>query len=363
MKHSFFILLEGLISLEDIFTLHTRDRLPLDIKRGYKRITGVELPSDISDANIVGSCNGILCLKSYNRLISLWNFSVRRKVAVPAHPSIGASKEVPNVVFGFGYDRIAHDYNIVGISYSSDKGIARNDSSFIYSMKTDSWSMIAPPTSLFTKVSSNACFLNENLHWVVFSATDSNFIMTFSLATRVFGTIQLPKNWRQEGGCQLTIINGSLAVICRTWVINYDTIIWLMREYNNVESWFIFFQLQTKDYDDINVLQPIANDNLVIYDKSNERIYDDKKKSFTEIQKFIPNLGEVEMETYVESLELLDRGIPCGTTVFPSKKRRFTSLNYNVDRDDDDCLYDDAVDDDDDDDDLDYEDHCCCGHC
>ncbi|GKG57074.1 hypothetical protein Tco_0582425, partial [Tanacetum coccineum] len=56
-------------------------------------------------------------------------------------------------------------------------------------------------------------------------------------------------------------------------------------------------------------------------------------------------------------MELLDRGIPCGTTVFPSKKRRFTSLNYNLDRDDDDCLYDDAVDDDDDDDDLDYEDH------
>ncbi|GKA15234.1 F-box/kelch-repeat protein-like protein, partial [Tanacetum coccineum] len=131
-------------------------------------ITGVELPYDISDACIVGSCNGILCLRNHNGLC-LWNFSVRRKLVVPTHPSIGASKEGPDhVFFGFGYDRVTHDDNIMGISYSSDDKIARNDSLFIYSMKTNSWSMIAPPTRLFTSViSSNACFFNGNLHWVV----------------------------------------------------------------------------------------------------------------------------------------------------------------------------------------------------
>lgn len=87
MRHS----LNISYSVEDIFTLHTRDQLPLDPKRGYMGITGVKLPYDISGDNIVGSCNGILCLKSFYRWITLWNFSVRRKVAVPHHPSIRAS--------------------------------------------------------------------------------------------------------------------------------------------------------------------------------------------------------------------------------------------------------------------------------
>ncbi|GJU01552.1 F-box/kelch-repeat protein-like protein [Tanacetum coccineum] len=228
----------------DIFTSHSPHQLPLYPKRRFL-LTGVELPYDTSGAEIVGSCNGILCLSNeYNGLINLWNFSVRRKLVVPTHPSIGASKEGPDhVVFGFGYDRVTHDYNIVGISYSSNGRIARNDSSFIYSMKTNSWSMIAPPTRLFTYAISNACFFDGNLHWVVGTSDSSNFIMTFSLTTRVFGTIELPKNWRCWGcGRQLTIIKGRLAVIGRCFS---DTTIWVMEKYGKGLPHFT-----SLDYDD-----------------------------------------------------------------------------------------------------------------
>ncbi|GJZ23154.1 F-box/kelch-repeat protein-like protein [Tanacetum coccineum] len=362
----------------NIFTLHSPRRLPLNPKRGYMGITGVELPYDISGALIVGSCNGILCLKKQKELI-LWNFSVRRKLVVPTHPSIGASEEGPSVLFGFGYDRVTHDYNIVGISYFNDAEVAYDVNSFIYSMKTNSWSMIASPTSSFIWALSNVCtILNEKLHWRMLGK-HSGFIMTFSLTTRVFGKIQLPYI-REHIHPQLAIINGSLAVISLS-----SNQIWVRRrkDYGNVKSWFIFSELKTEGYKSIyvhalqpnksvHVFQPITNGALLLYDAGDRKIYDDETNLYTKILEFRPNCCDVEMETYVETLELLDRGIPCGTTIFPLTKTykrersEVTSLDdgdgdgdsddNDGDDDDDDDYDEDGDDDDDDDDDNDEED-------
>ena len=71
-----------------------------------------------------------------------------------------------------------------------------------------------------------------------------HYILTFDLSTHVFSKIVLPKpRWETK---QLTIIQGSLTVISSEYLNRYnwenrDSCIWVMREYNNTDSWAVFF--------------------------------------------------------------------------------------------------------------------------
>nr|GEV06275.1 hypothetical protein [Tanacetum cinerariifolium] len=102
-----------------------------------------------------------------------------RKLIVPDHPCFihpdVAPHDVesrPDVVLGLGFDPITNDYK------------------------------------------NQACFVDGALHWVVkYSGKQDHFIMTFHLSSHVFGTIALPESMRNTR--QITVINGSLAVISR----------------------------------------------------------------------------------------------------------------------------------------------------
>ncbi|GJT14530.1 F-box/kelch-repeat protein-like protein [Tanacetum coccineum] len=307
--------------LRDIFVLHLGDQLLLDSERG--NMEGVEYRNP--GPRIVGSCNGILCMENKGR-INLWNFSVRRKLTLPSYPSFRGSKKEPYVAFGFGFDSITDDYKIVRISYSKDKDIFDNINACIYSLKTDSWNVIASPTSLLGFVDRNACFFNGTLHWVVYSKygdRQSLSIMTFSLTTHVFGSFEFPQySGRFEHvHRELKIINGSLALTSQS--PKEDTCIWVMREYANVETWSEIYILETEKLDQAKVLQPITNGDLLIYDArcfDQCYVYNRKirlLKIYLEFEslKFQDVKSDfIVMERYVESLELLDRGIRCGET-------------------------------------------------
>jgi hypothetical protein len=66
--------------------------------------------------------------------ISLWNFSIRRKLDVPGHPPFKGSIVVPNVLFGFGFDPISDDHKIVGISYTGYGNIPDGNNAYLESL-------------------------------------------------------------------------------------------------------------------------------------------------------------------------------------------------------------------------------------
>ncbi|GJY51690.1 F-box/kelch-repeat protein-like protein [Tanacetum coccineum] len=259
---------------KDIFTLHSVGKLPLD----PKDVTRVEFPYDIRNAKIVGSCNGILCLNDKGS-ICLWNFSIRRKLNVPRHPPFKGSILVPDVLFGFGFDPISNDYKIVGISYTGYGNIPDGDNAYIYSLKTDSWSVMASPSNSFCYADQNPCFFK--------------------------GTLHCPTRYKS-----LTIINGSLAAVS----LDHDTQIWVMNEYDNIAFWSQAFKLETGRLMSVVIVQPITNGVLILYGDKGCQVYNPQTGSLTNLFKFGIYCGQVELETYVESLELLDKGIACGIT-------------------------------------------------
>ncbi|GJX50736.1 F-box/kelch-repeat protein-like protein [Tanacetum coccineum] len=202
------------------------------LKKGYNNLNTIKQCFEI-----VGSYNGIICLFNEGvELITLWNPSIRYKLTFPAYPS--SNKRVS---FGFGFDPIGDDYKIVAMSYFCYEV---PESSFIYSLKTNSWSKIvsATPNYCYVTLGSYGCFFNRTLHWVVrLNDIDQCCIITFDLSTNVFGFISLPKpNIRYYAPM---IIKGCLAVMFMSHDGGDHCSIWVMREYNNVASWTKAFDI------------------------------------------------------------------------------------------------------------------------
>ncbi|XP_071715228.1 F-box/kelch-repeat protein At3g23880-like [Rutidosis leptorrhynchoides] len=193
--------------------------------------------------NAFDSCYGIMCLyKKTNFLsITLWNPSIRRKLNVPNVPYDPCQKY--SVVFGFGYDPIVDDYNIVGLSYGTNL-----QTLFLFSTKKNVWSEIDLPKAdpPFMVRSSQASFVDGVMHWLVQNDspnTNDSYILTFDLSNRVFGTISLPNITR--GNTNLLITNGYLSVISDDGV---DSSMWLRKiDDNNLESWSKPFKVRCYD--------------------------------------------------------------------------------------------------------------------
>ncbi|KAL7601300.1 hypothetical protein Lser_V15G23760 [Lactuca serriola] len=282
---------------KDFYTLHSEDQIPLDPRRGYIRTTPVNAPY-LKYSIIVGACNDIFCLFHYqeNR-ISLWNFSIRRKITLPDCPQRCFS----GVQIGFGFDPINNDYKIVKLpTYGG-----REESSFVYTIKTDAWSEIASPTPVFHEVLLNAYFVNGALHWVVerhynnLHDVERFYILKFDLGTHVFDMITLPEPSSKTA--RLTSVRGFLAVIsgdcdgCWVWV-------------RRVDSWNVVYKMKRKHVFDgglLSVVQLTTNGDLLLLCEGFQ-IYNPKIGVPSRLVDFGSDSYIVGTEMCVETLQLFD---------------------------------------------------------
>ncbi|KAI3715068.1 hypothetical protein L6452_22034 [Arctium lappa] len=299
--------------MEDFCTLHSEDRLPLCPTQGYMGITPVEYPSyehPSYNFEIVGSCNGILCMFEYEvGKITLWNPSIRRRLALPDHPSLRNFFVGSSTAVGFGFDPITDDYKIVVIPYSTYNGAAQK--SLVYTINTGTWRAIASPATPFYYVKSHACFINGALHWVVMrypmnSLNGHCYIMSFDVSTEVFGSLLLPgPTWETRG---LTIINGSLAMFTNE---SRNCRIWMSREYHNFASWSTVFKLVALPCEGAVqiVFVPTTNGYIVIHTEcEGYKVYNPTTGVRSRLVEFEVGSDHVDMVTYVESLALLNIG-------------------------------------------------------
>lgn len=278
----------------ELYTLHSEDLLPLG---GYMGITPVEFPSN--DFNIIGSCNGILCVFDADKHMTLWNPSIRRKLTVPSHQHSFRDSFESSSVYGFGFDPTTEDYKIVRISNS------RSRKSLVYTIKTGLWCAITSPITTYSEVKSWACFVNGALYWVVGNIRHS-YILTFHMSTQIFGRISLPKpGWETT---QLAMINGSLAVIsCE----GDNSRIWVRKKYDTITSWSLFLKSNGFPYEGRieRVLQMTTNGDLLFYtSREGYKVYNPTTGERSRLVKFEAYSKIVDIKTYVESFELLNIG-------------------------------------------------------
>ena len=209
---------------------------------------------------LVGTCHGIICLKSNKSGgIYLCNPATREFLALPDRPF-----RCPQGYFclvgemGFGFDAISDDFKIItftGISpkeYNYDLNSCKVE---IYSLSTNSWRELDPDVTLPEWVYNprfsvlfNGCF-----HWCTPLITDSFGlqILSFEFSTEQFREIQFPDgapDTEGEYGMQkLIVLDNSLALmwynITGSQISDQHFDIWVMMEYGVQESWVKKFSI------------------------------------------------------------------------------------------------------------------------
>ncbi|XP_071715229.1 F-box/kelch-repeat protein At3g23880-like [Rutidosis leptorrhynchoides] len=245
------------------------------------------------------SCYGIICLYNHKTIIpsiTLWNPSIRRKLNVPEIPNFNPFEEYSSVEFGFGYNPIADDYNVVGLSYGTTL-----QALYLYSTKKNAWSQVdLPEADPPFKVQSAPCFVDGAMHWVVRNNspnTNDSYILTFDLSSRVFGAIPLPSTTR--GTINLSIYEGYLTLLSDD---GEDSSMWLRKlddNNNNVASWSKPFKVRYFDVTDGTRVYKVKKDEQL-------EVPNKAYNPFTEAFHCTNSCVKYEFDSYMETLALLD---------------------------------------------------------
>ncbi|XP_071715138.1 F-box/kelch-repeat protein At3g23880-like [Rutidosis leptorrhynchoides] len=282
---------------ENFYRVHYQS--PLNSQYGNYGTRSMKFPNG---CYMVGSCNGIICLRDNSNDVSLWNPSIRRKLDLPF---LGYFSNNSRVV-GFGFDSNTDDYMTVRLFYP---GYGELYKSMVYSLKKRVWCEITPPSTHILRVRSAACFVNGALHWVVLTCSFYEIILTFDLSTQLFSEIMLPEEPIRQTICPI-IFNGSLGMSISD---NYYTHIWAMKEYKNNTSWYMVLKLENFQFEGgVDAVLQLKNGNILIRNYKN--VYEVRYPGgeCSEVcERDSPTVEIFGMVMYVESLALLDIGTAC----------------------------------------------------
>ncbi|KAJ9175219.1 hypothetical protein P3X46_013796 [Hevea brasiliensis] len=275
---------------------------------------------------IVGSCNGILCLSDTYRVnshtIILWNPTIRKSTTLPL-PCI-SFHQIYMFVLGFGCDDKSNEYKVVRIVYRVMDDKCKVDirpQVEVYELSLDAWRSIrisAAPQYVISELSMRV-FLNGSVHWIGYipSEADSDFrnlsLVLFDMSNEVFKEMKLPDSLTGLSVLDLSIFaSGKLLSLIQynrharsQWVQYGSCSIWVMKDYGKVESWTKQFTIDLQGGigkalglgNNAEMLLVASSGELVSYGIENQKISHLGIKGIA---------NSFHLEAYSETLVLLD---------------------------------------------------------
>ncbi|XP_030967226.1 F-box protein CPR1-like [Quercus lobata] len=218
------------------------------LDRSFDTISEIRIPFDFPHprAQIVGSCNGLLCLADlvYGNVIYLWNPSVRKFKKLP-DPCLGNSKFVK---MGFAYHSENNDYKVVRIlSPPSSPQVVE-----VYTLSLGSWRRFEVSLGAngvyyyFRRSLLPTPFVSGALHWIAGEGEEypkDRMIVSFDVNSEKFRKLALPPGHIIDAKnleTHISSFKGKLAFI-RSEYPGRVFSIWVMREYGVVDSWTKLF--------------------------------------------------------------------------------------------------------------------------
>ncbi|KAL3642419.1 hypothetical protein CASFOL_013234 [Castilleja foliolosa] len=222
-----------------------------NIESNEKKPTFVGSPFGDVETDMVGCCNGLICiierLRCRREAICIWNPALNLSKTVSL-PSI-ARRSGESVSLGFGYDAETDDYKVVRIlsweSLKSEENMINGAE--VYSVNADSWTRIEPGfqfhvTRTFKNDivlgTRNNTIVNGNPYWVakvddngsaiIVKRNHSNVLVYFDMKKMVFRTVPHSR-LDLEDVADLVDWNGTLAAcVCDKMVGSLD--VWVFDE-------------------------------------------------------------------------------------------------------------------------------------
>ncbi|XP_059437073.1 F-box protein CPR1-like [Corylus avellana] len=219
-----------------------------------------QLQYQSASTEIVGCCNGLVCIRNLNCEIVICNPLIGKYKKLPSSkPPREASSDYYDYL-AFGYDRVNDDYKVfkfeipktlvVNISLRREKC-----SPEVYSLREHSWRMVEDEwpfekSSIFSNclgwpfLNGNfhwlVPFLNGNFHWLVTQSNSKQVIVAFNLSTEKFQVLdEIPVNFG------LFLNECVTFVVLRGWLcLTIDRDVWVMKEYGVANSWTLLYTMQ-----------------------------------------------------------------------------------------------------------------------
>ncbi|KAI4317737.1 hypothetical protein L6164_025584 [Bauhinia variegata] len=267
---------------------------------------------------IVGSCDGLLCLADYAKgHLRIWNpFTRLRSKKLPCFHD---SNHDPCciTVFGFGFDHFTDNYKVVVINYYIDReeSIVK-----VYNFGANSWRQIQNFPNVPLAYHGPGKFVSRTLNWAVAGINNSGFplgigplqqleIVSLDLGKETYSKLQLPDIEDKElvfGWPMLSVLKD-----CLCFFYDYKEsylVLWLMKEHGVRESWTKLMTIPYMGLERINkfpFLSPLFlsdNGEVLLQNHSDELVmYDPRDKKF-EHAKIEVDKPWVDSMIYVESL-------------------------------------------------------------
>ncbi|KAI3769555.1 hypothetical protein L6452_00663 [Arctium lappa] len=205
--------------------------------------------------NVVGSCNGLLCLSDslYGEPVFLFNPFSMDYLELPKSKQF----QEQEVLFGFGFHPDSNEYKVVKIVYyrtwQGRRRIIRKNRNYPKSEvqiltiskqiddKSCSWRCLGKVPYLLDKQATEGPVVNGRIHWVSrpgrITGVPGRAIVSFDLKDELFKVVAKPSHAVVNRGnnYHLAAIKGCLAVVISCGYGKLE--IWVMKEYDRKESW------------------------------------------------------------------------------------------------------------------------------
>ncbi|XP_042515311.1 F-box protein CPR1-like [Macadamia integrifolia] len=204
--------------------------------------------------DILGSCNGLLCISNCNNDMYLWNPSTRSHHKLPSTPA----DYIPYhyAAYGFGYDPTTDDYKLIRVwqFYRNDDNSWHSEVK-VYSLSTNSWRMIEDvPFPPIRRQWLCGVLANSALHWIAKVKpgyhSGLGLIVSFDLKDEEYREVPLPdfvddvdivdKMFLMKFG----VLGGQLCLLFNSSI---RIEIWVMKDYGARDSWVKQFSNEQRD--------------------------------------------------------------------------------------------------------------------
>ncbi|GLU15677.1 hypothetical protein SLE2022_321490 [Rubroshorea leprosula] len=218
----------------------------VDIEDCSRRARKIDPPQHSEVDNLVGSCNGLLCL-------SLIDGSSESHSLLIYNPFVGGAVRVPpanrfpyqSEVFGFGFHPRTGEFKVVRIVWFAlgEEDVEEVEELMVqvFTVGTTEWrTKGATAPQLADVIGPPEALVEGSLHWVTSVGMGGDGpifgIISFELADEVFEEIPHPPCQRfVSRDYSLSVLNGCLSAAGLVDTLHFD--IWVMKQYNVKESW------------------------------------------------------------------------------------------------------------------------------
>ncbi|KAF9604610.1 hypothetical protein IFM89_008876 [Coptis chinensis] len=191
--------------------------------------------SEYHHIDILGACNGLLCIALNFDILYIWNpstgeYRCLRKPLLPYTSSYIQGT-------GLGYIATSDDYELVHFVSNEVK---------VYSLRKESWERTIRGVGYnITKEATSGIFVQGALHWKTIQSIEENHhlkvVIAYDMVDKKFREVSQPHYDAGYYHTLVSVLDGFLCMFCR---YEHHTVAWVMKDYGMKESWTKLYSVE-----------------------------------------------------------------------------------------------------------------------